>query len=94
MQSSPIGVPSSVKFRATARQKDSFLQEQKLRIRTLRGWAIDVLLVAGAIPECEEHGWARDRPIRTRAHAPSVSPVRIRPMASLQTKRTQKSETS
>lgn len=29
--------------------------------RTLRGWAIDVLQEAGAIHECEEHGWAKDR---------------------------------
>ena len=30
-------------------------------IRTLRGWAINVLQQAGAIHECEEHGWAQDR---------------------------------
>jgi hypothetical protein len=30
-------------------------------IRTLRGWAIAVLLDAGAISECEEHGWMMDR---------------------------------
>jgi hypothetical protein len=30
-------------------------------IRTLRGWAISVLQEAGAIRECEEHGWMRDR---------------------------------
>jgi len=30
-------------------------------IRTLRGWAIYVLQEAGAIRECEEHGWAQDR---------------------------------
>jgi hypothetical protein len=30
-------------------------------IRTLRGWAIAVLNVAGAICECEEHGWMKDR---------------------------------
>ncbi len=30
-------------------------------IRTLRGWAICVLQEAGAIQECEEHGWMRDR---------------------------------
>jgi hypothetical protein len=29
--------------------------------RTLRGWAISVLLEAGAIKECEEHGWMQDR---------------------------------
>ena len=30
-------------------------------IWTLRGWAIHVLQEAGAIHECEEHGWAKDR---------------------------------
>ena len=30
-------------------------------IRTMRGWAIDVLQEAGAIRECEEHGWMQDR---------------------------------
>ncbi|MBB4429894.1 hypothetical protein GGD66_008499 [Bradyrhizobium sp. CIR48] len=30
-------------------------------IRTLRGWAIHVLNEAGAIRECEEHGWMQDR---------------------------------
>jgi hypothetical protein len=29
--------------------------------RTLRGWAISVLQEAGAIRECEEHGWMQDR---------------------------------
>jgi hypothetical protein len=29
--------------------------------RTLRGWAILVLHEAGAIRECEEHGWMQDR---------------------------------
>ncbi len=35
--------------------------ERKPAIRTMRGWAIDVLQNAGAIRECEEHGWMRDR---------------------------------
>ena len=30
-------------------------------IRTLRGWATSVLLDAGAVRECEEHGWMMDR---------------------------------
>lgn len=30
-------------------------------IRTLRGWASSVLQEAGAIRECEEHGWMQDR---------------------------------
>jgi hypothetical protein len=35
--------------------------QERPATRTLRGWAIDVLREAGAIHECEEHGWARDR---------------------------------
>jgi hypothetical protein len=30
-------------------------------IRSLRGWAISMLQEAGAIRECEEHGWMQDR---------------------------------
>ncbi|WLB24299.1 hypothetical protein [Bradyrhizobium japonicum] len=30
-------------------------------IRTRHGWALSVLQEAGAIHECEEHGWAKDR---------------------------------
>jgi len=30
-------------------------------IQTPRGWAIRVLHEAGAIRECEEHGWMQDR---------------------------------
>jgi hypothetical protein len=33
----------------------------RLAVRTLRGWAISVLQEAGAIHECEEHGWIQDR---------------------------------
>jgi hypothetical protein len=35
--------------------------ERRAAIRTLRGWAISVLKEAGAIGECEEHGWMQDR---------------------------------
>ena len=35
--------------------------ERRPAIRTMRGWAIDVLQNAGAIRECEEHGWMQDR---------------------------------
>jgi hypothetical protein len=35
--------------------------ERRPAIRTLRGWAIHVLGEAGAIRECEEHGWMQDR---------------------------------
>jgi hypothetical protein len=30
-------------------------------IGTLRGWAIALLQEAGAIRECEDHGWTQDR---------------------------------
>lgn len=36
-------------------------KERRPAIRTLRGWAISVLQETGAIQECEEHGWAKDR---------------------------------
>ncbi|GGI33311.1 hypothetical protein GCM10010987_73750 [Bradyrhizobium guangdongense] len=36
-------------------------KERRSVIRTLRGWAVAVLQEAGAIQECEEHGWAKDR---------------------------------
>jgi hypothetical protein len=35
--------------------------QRRPAIRTLRGWAISVLQEAGAIRECEEHGWMQDR---------------------------------
>jgi len=36
------------------------MKERRPAIRTLQGWAISVLLDAGAIRECEEHGWMKD----------------------------------
>jgi hypothetical protein len=36
-------------------------KERPRAIRTLRGWAIHMLQEAGALRECEEHGWAQDR---------------------------------
>jgi hypothetical protein len=36
-------------------------KERRPAIRTLRGWAIGALQDAGAIRECEHHGWMRDR---------------------------------
>jgi hypothetical protein len=36
-------------------------KEQRPPVRTLRGWTISVLHEAGAIRECEEHGWMLDR---------------------------------
>ncbi|WP_338702089.1 hypothetical protein V5279_46085 (plasmid) [Bradyrhizobium sp. 26S5] len=36
-------------------------KERRAAIRTVRGWAIAVLQEAGAIRECEYHGWMQDR---------------------------------
>jgi hypothetical protein len=36
-------------------------KEKRTAIRTLPGWAIAVLQEAGAISECEDHGWMQDR---------------------------------
>jgi hypothetical protein len=36
-------------------------RERSPTIRTLHGWAISVLNEAGAIRECEAHGWMQDR---------------------------------
>jgi hypothetical protein len=38
--------------------------ERRPAIRTLRGWAISLLQEAGAIRECEEHGWMQDNVVR------------------------------
>ena len=37
------------------------MKERRPAFRTTEGWARSVLLDAGAIRECEEHGWMRDR---------------------------------
>ena len=37
------------------------MREPRAAFRTIEGWARLVLLEAGAIRECEEHGWAKDR---------------------------------
>ena len=37
------------------------MKERRPAFRTIEGWARSVLLDAGAIRECEEHGWIRDR---------------------------------
>jgi hypothetical protein len=39
----------------------SRMEQQRLAVRTLRGWAISVLQEAHAIRECEEHCWMQDR---------------------------------
>jgi hypothetical protein len=36
-------------------------KERRPAFRTIEGWARPILIEAGAIRECEEHGWMRDR---------------------------------
>jgi hypothetical protein len=36
-------------------------RERRPAFRTIEGWARSILIEAGAIHECEEHGWAKDR---------------------------------
>jgi len=44
-------------------------KERRPPIRTLRGWAITILNEAGAVRECEEHGWMQDRAVHARERA-------------------------
>jgi len=37
------------------------MTKERPAFRTIEGWARSVLIEAGAIHECEEHGWATDR---------------------------------
>jgi len=37
------------------------MKERRPAFRTMEGWARCVLLEAGAIRECDEHGWMKDR---------------------------------
>ena len=37
------------------------MKERRPATRSLQGWAISVLQEAGAIRECETHGWMQDR---------------------------------
>jgi hypothetical protein len=49
-------------------------KEQRSAIRTLRGWAISMLQEAGAVRECEIHGWIQDRgDPHARQHAVAVA---------------------
>ena len=37
------------------------MKERRPAFRTIEGWARSVLLETGAICECEQHSWMRDR---------------------------------
>jgi hypothetical protein len=50
------------------------IKERRPAIRTLRGWGISVLQEAGAIRECELHGWIQDRADpHARQRAPALA---------------------
>jgi hypothetical protein len=61
------------------------MKERRPAFRTIEGWARSVLIEAGAIRECEEHGWMRDRAdpharerallVARRDPPPGVSPL-------------------
>jgi hypothetical protein len=48
-------------MRSTAQRVDRFPTAVRPPFRTIRGWALGVLLEAHAIKECDEHGHMRDR---------------------------------
>jgi hypothetical protein len=54
------------------------IKETRPATRTLHGWAIAVLHEAGAIRQCEEHGWMQDR-TDTHARARAVAIARQHP---------------
>ena len=68
------------------------MKQKRTAIRTLRGWTISVLHEAGAIRECEEHGWMMDRGDPDAREA-SPSPVGIRRPTCRQRKRSPQSRT-
>jgi hypothetical protein len=47
------------------------LTRERPDFRTVDGWAIGLLLEAGAIHKCDEHGWAKDL---TDPHARQQAP--------------------
>jgi hypothetical protein len=47
--------------RAARNYSDADDEGRRPAFRTIEGWARSVLLDAGVIRECEEHGWMRDR---------------------------------
>jgi hypothetical protein len=68
-------------------------KERRSATRSLRGWAISVLQEAGAIHECETHGWMQERADpHARERAFDIA-ARTRRMGSLRPRRPQKSRT-
>jgi len=60
-------------------------KERRPDFRTLERWATSVLLEAGAIHECEEHGWAKDR-TDPHARADAIRIARDEPLPGLSPK--------
>jgi hypothetical protein len=59
--------------RDARRIKVLMLKEKRPAFRTIEGWAISILLEAGAICDCEEHGWMKDRTDPHARHRVSLS---------------------
>ena len=57
-------------------------RERRPATRTMRGWAIYVLQEAGAIRECEAHGWMQDR-ADPHAHDRAFDIARVDPPAGI-----------
>jgi hypothetical protein len=68
-------------------------KERRPATRTIDGWARSVLLETGAIRECEEHAWMRDRTDRMPAIVHFSSLATIRRSASLRKVRWLRSKT-
>lgn len=50
------------------------MKERRPAFRTTEGWARAVLLEAGAIRECDDHGWMKERADpHARDHAVSIA---------------------
>jgi hypothetical protein len=58
------------------------LTRERPDFRTVDGWAVGLLLQAGAIHKCDEHGWAKDR-ADPHARDEAVRIAREAPLAGL-----------
>lgn len=56
--------------------------ERRPDFKTVDRWAIQVLQQAGAIHECDQHGWAKDR-TDPHARAEALRSARDEPLAGL-----------
>jgi hypothetical protein len=58
------------------------LTRERPDFRTVDRWAIGLLLEAGAIHKCDQHGWAKDR-TDPRAREEALRTAREEPLAGL-----------